>query len=79
MPSGGNVADAAVAVPVIVGRALDWAARRCATANISPMVKPVIRRGLESPRNETGVFSTWKRSLWAITLPPWGYYTLLTR
>ena len=29
--------------------------------NISPMGKPVIRRGPESPRNETGVFSTWKR------------------
>jgi hypothetical protein len=28
---------------------------------LAPMGKPVIRRGLESPRNETGFFKTWKR------------------
>ena len=30
-------------------------------AKISLQEKPVIRRELESPRNKTGVFSTWKR------------------
>ena len=29
--------------------------------NIGLQKRPVIRRELESPRNETGVFSTWKR------------------
>ena len=40
-------------------------------ANISLQEKPVIRRELESPRNETGVFSTWKRQLETANMREW--------